>query len=108
MKQYGDAEGLSDQGWATVRVEGKDWGRVLGVGRLGGRVIACRYSRGSKTLHSTDIFCIGFCHDNALILYVYLGNDHEDTESVITVSHISGLYLLKANHEKYYVSSYSA
>lgn len=29
--------------WATVRVEGRDWGRVLGVGRLGGRVIACEY-----------------------------------------------------------------
>lgn len=41
MKKLGDAEGLSEQGWATVRVEGRDWGRVLGVGRLGGRVIAC-------------------------------------------------------------------
>jgi hypothetical protein len=29
-----------DEAWATVRVEGRDWGRVLGVGRLGGRVIA--------------------------------------------------------------------
>lgn len=28
--------------WATVRVEGRDWGRVLGVGRLGGRVVACK------------------------------------------------------------------
>ncbi|KAF2218750.1 checkpoint protein Hus1/Mec3 [Elsinoe ampelina] len=74
MKRYGDAEGISDEGWATVRVDGRDWGRVLGVGRLGGRVIAC------------------FCHENALILYVYLANDHEETESVLT----------------YYVSSYSA
>lgn len=31
-----------DEAWATVRVEGRDWGRVLGVGRLGGRVIAGR------------------------------------------------------------------
>ena len=30
-----------EEGWAVVRVEGRDWGRVLGVGRLGGRVIAC-------------------------------------------------------------------
>ena len=29
--------------WAVVRVEGRDWGRVLGVGRLGGRVIACEF-----------------------------------------------------------------
>lgn len=41
MRELGDAEGRGDQGWATVRVDGRDWGRVLGVGRLGGRVIAC-------------------------------------------------------------------
>lgn len=34
-----------DEAWSTVRVEGRDWGRVLGVGRLGGRVIACESSR---------------------------------------------------------------
>jgi HUS1 checkpoint protein len=27
--------------WATVRIDGRDWGRVLSVGRMGGRVIAC-------------------------------------------------------------------
>ena len=27
--------------WSTVRIDGRDWGRVLSVGRLGGRVIAC-------------------------------------------------------------------
>ncbi|KAL8659192.1 MAG: hypothetical protein Q9202_007233 [Teloschistes flavicans] len=31
-----------DEAWASVRVEGRDWGRVLGVGRLGGRVVACK------------------------------------------------------------------
>ncbi|MCJ1406483.1 hypothetical protein MMC19_000548 [Ptychographa xylographoides] len=31
-----------DEGWALVRVDGRDWGRVLGVGRFGGRVIACK------------------------------------------------------------------
>jgi len=35
-----------EEGWAVVRVEGRDWGRVLGVGRLGGRVIACKFSVG--------------------------------------------------------------
>lgn len=29
--------------WATVRIDGRDWGRVLSVGRMGGRVIACKY-----------------------------------------------------------------
>ncbi|MCJ1293516.1 hypothetical protein MMC34_005071 [Xylographa carneopallida] len=32
-----------EDSWAVVRVEGRDWGRVLGVGRLGGRVIACEW-----------------------------------------------------------------
>lgn len=27
--------------WATVRIDGKDWSKVLSVGRMGGRVIAC-------------------------------------------------------------------
>lgn len=31
------------EAWSVVRVEGRDWGRVLGVGRLGGRVIACEH-----------------------------------------------------------------
>lgn len=41
MRELGDAEGRGEEGWAIVRVDGRDWGRVLGVGRLGGRVIAC-------------------------------------------------------------------
>lgn len=36
-----DKEG--DEAWAVVRVNGRDWGRVLGVGRLGGKVIACEF-----------------------------------------------------------------
>ncbi|KAF2491817.1 Hus1-like protein [Lophium mytilinum] len=75
MKALGSADGRSDQGWATVRIDGRDWGKVMSVGRLGGRVIAC------------------FCHEHALILYVYLPNDNEgEDESVLT----------------YYMSSYSA
>ena len=71
MKQLGDSTGQSEEGWATVRVEGRDWGRVLSVGRLGGRVIAC------------------FCHEHALILYVFIGGNETGVgESVLTVSQI--------------------
>ncbi|KAK4093634.1 hypothetical protein Purlil1_1968 [Purpureocillium lilacinum] len=54
--------------WATVRVDGKDWSRVLSVGRLEGRVIAC------------------FADDHALILYVYVPHydDASAEDSVIT------------------------
>ncbi|CCE28575.1 hypothetical protein E4U22_003955 [Claviceps purpurea] len=54
--------------WATVRVDGKDWSRVLSVGRLEGRVIAC------------------FADDHALILYVYVPHydDASADDSVVT------------------------
>ncbi|RKF79088.1 Checkpoint protein hus1 [Golovinomyces cichoracearum] len=52
--------------WSTVRIDGRDWGRVLSVGRLGGRVIAC------------------FADEHALILYVYLSSYDESDESVLT------------------------
>ncbi|KAF2213171.1 hypothetical protein CERZMDRAFT_105890 [Cercospora zeae-maydis SCOH1-5] len=67
MKALGDASGQSEEGWATVRVEGRDWGRVLSVGRLGGRVIAC------------------FVDEHALVLYVFLDRDDPGgTEDVLT------------------------
>jgi HUS1 checkpoint protein len=41
MKQLGTADGRSEEGWSLVRIDGRDWGKVMSVGRLGGRVIAC-------------------------------------------------------------------
>lgn len=59
--------------WARVRIDARDWGKVMSVGRLAGsRVIAC------------------FVEGEALILYVYLegvaGQDGEAEGSVLTVS----------------------
>ncbi|PHH63425.1 hypothetical protein CDD81_6026 [Ophiocordyceps australis] len=54
--------------WATVLVDGRDWSKVLSVGRLEGRVIGC------------------FADGHALILYVYVSN-HDDSsaeDSVVT------------------------
>ncbi|KAF3490654.1 uncharacterized protein GIQ15_00171 [Arthroderma uncinatum] len=33
-----------EEGWAKVRIDGKDWGRVLSVGRLSPKVVACECS----------------------------------------------------------------
>ena len=92
MKALGDSAGRSDEGWATVRIEGRDWGKVLSVGRLGGRVIAC------------------FCNDHALILYVFLTSDDPNVgESVLTVSLIVSVKFncFVADTLQYYISSYS-
>lgn len=68
MKALGDSSGQGEEGWATVRVEGRDWGRVLSVGRMNGRVIAC------------------FVDEHALILYVFLDRDEPGGgEDVLTV-----------------------
>ena len=48
MKLLGSADGRSEEGWASVRIDGKDWGKVMSVGRLGGRVIACECDRDPK------------------------------------------------------------
>ncbi|KAK3901494.1 Hus1-like protein-domain-containing protein [Staphylotrichum tortipilum] len=52
--------------WATVRVDGRDWSKVLSVGRLEGRVIAC------------------FADERALILYVYVPHVDGGAEDVVT------------------------
>lgn len=108
MRALGDAEGRGEEGWASVRVEGKDWGKVLSVGRLGGRVVACKCfkiclprllscDRTRETRETSMHTCIpalthtGFCHEHALILYVYLSNEqHGADESVLTVSAAPG------------------
>jgi HUS1 checkpoint protein len=41
MRQLGGHHGENEAGWARVRIDAKDWNRVLSVGRLGVRVIAC-------------------------------------------------------------------
>ncbi|KAJ5109893.1 Hexokinase [Penicillium argentinense] len=38
MREVGDDD---ESGWAKVRIDGKDWSRVLSVGRLSPKVVAC-------------------------------------------------------------------
>lgn len=55
-----------EAGWAKVRIDGKDWGRVLSVGRMSPKVVAC------------------FVHETALILYVYLPGSWNGEDSCLT------------------------
>ena len=41
MRALGNGDGDGDEGWARVRIDGRDWGRVLSVGRLSPKVVAC-------------------------------------------------------------------
>ncbi|EEH33539.2 cell cycle checkpoint protein (Hus1) [Paracoccidioides lutzii Pb01] len=66
MRELGGENGEGEEGWAKVRIDGKDWGRVLSVGRLSPRVVAC------------------FIHETALILYVYLPDCGSGEDSCLT------------------------
>lgn len=69
MKELGGPDGQNEAGWSKVRIDAKDWSRVLSVGRLSARVIAC------------------FMNETGLILYVYLPNEDDSSEeSCLTVS----------------------
>ncbi|KAF7174958.1 hypothetical protein CNMCM7691_005426 [Aspergillus felis] len=61
------ALGSDDEaGWAKVRIDSKDWSRVLSIGRLSPKVVAC------------------FIHETALILYVYLPGSWNGEDSCLT------------------------
>ncbi|KAJ9213205.1 hypothetical protein DTO166G4_5198 [Paecilomyces variotii] len=66
MRLLGGENGENEAGWAKVRIDGKDWGRVLSVGRLSPKVVAC------------------FIHETALILYVYLHGSWAGEDSCLT------------------------
>ncbi|KAF7597334.1 hypothetical protein BBP40_006274 [Aspergillus hancockii] len=93
---------LSDDdeaGWAKVRIDGKDWGRVLSVGRLSPKVVACKlwtmlwYEDPSSSAAADLVdLRVGFVHETALILYVYLPGSWNGEDSCLT----------------YYINSYAA
>lgn len=70
MKELGGPNGENEAGWSRVRIDAKDWSRVLSVGRVCTKVIAC------------------FIDEGALVLYVYLPADENGIESdpCLTVS----------------------
>lgn len=86
------ANGDEEAGWAKVRIDGKDWGRVLSVGRLSPKVVACKcqskrfFTSIVHYLLTMRVFYSGFIHETALILYVYLRGGFSGEESCLTVS----------------------
>ncbi|KPI41782.1 Checkpoint protein hus1 [Cyphellophora attinorum] len=70
-KELGGADGQNPAGWTTVRIDGKDFNRVLSVGRLNSRVIAT------------------FIPEHGLVLYVYLPNDENPAEESVLTYYIS-------------------
>lgn len=61
-KKAGGPNGENEAGWSRVRIDAKDWSRVLSVGRVCTKVIAC------------------FIDEHALVLYVYLPADENGDE----------------------------
>lgn len=82
MKELGGPTGENEAGWSKVRIDAKDWSRVLSVGRVSARVIAC------------------FINDGGLVMYVYLPNDENgsEDESCLTVSPESFFFVTTLQH----------
>jgi HUS1 checkpoint protein len=95
--------GDDEAGWAKVRIDGRDWARVLSVGRLNPKVVACEFPlfsflgldlrfRVGREVWTSDseievLILAGFIHETALVLYVYLPGSWNEEESCLTVCH---------------------
>ncbi|CAG8140191.1 unnamed protein product [Penicillium olsonii] len=73
-----------ESGWAKVRIDGKDWSRVLSIGRLSPKVVACESAGCAVSPRLTRFARIGFVNDIALVLYVYLPGSWNGEESCLT------------------------
>ena len=83
---------LGEDHWATVRVDAKDFARVLSVGRLGARVVACKFP--ASLLNGLLMSVVGFMNESGLVLYVYMQNqDHDDFEESCLVVRFHPLLL---------------
>lgn len=49
-----EANNDDEAGWAKVRIDGRDWSRVLSVGRLSPKVVACKYLTPSRSAMSKE------------------------------------------------------
>lgn len=67
MRELGGPDGSDEAGWAKVRIDAKDWSRVLSVGRVSSRVVGC------------------LLDDTALVMYCWIGGPDDEEESCLTV-----------------------
>lgn len=68
MKELGGPNGELEAGWARVRIDAKDWSKVLSVGRVSSRVVGA------------------VVDETALVMYCWIGGPDDDEESCLTVS----------------------
>ncbi|KAH0030348.1 Hus1-like protein, partial [Aureobasidium melanogenum] len=85
MRTRGDPEGISDEGWAVVRLDGKDWGKVLGIGRVGGRVIACFCNEHALILFATPASLLFFSHQRTIDQVIFINIDTIIIIIIITI-----------------------
>ena len=73
MKELGGPNGENEAGWAKVRIDAKDWSRVLSVGRVSSRVVGA------------------LVDETALVMYCWIGGPDDEEESCLTVSVMSNI-----------------
>lgn len=67
MRELGGPDGSNEAGWAKVRIDAKDWSRVLSVGRVSSKVVGC------------------LVDDTALVMYCWIGGPDDEEDSCLTV-----------------------
>ncbi|RDW83858.1 checkpoint protein HUS1 family protein [Aspergillus mulundensis] len=74
--------GDDEAGWAKVRVDGRDWAKVLSVGRMNPKVVAWWQRDAWAGLLINRL--TGFIHETALVLYVYPPSGYDEEDSCLT------------------------
>lgn len=66
MRLLGGPDGQNEAGWAKVRINARDFAKVLSVGRVSSRVVGC------------------LLDDTCLVMYCWIGSQEDETDSCLT------------------------
>jgi len=101
-----DEDDMLQRGWARVRIDSRDWSKVLSVGRLGGRVIACEFCSCCAFGSTSDLFSnVVVTSRPSLLLHLNGWNagqytmiaQHTYTYQVsVTIMHLYSTYIFRA------------